>query len=130
MKINFKSTISEGDQEKVIRIDADLEIEQEEDFTALVFNEVREGKMITNRIEYNDYLLKIFSGVSTLHCELDQVIKNDYVIDGISSVFYLYTKLLKIDLSQDDYLVFEYDISNQEIMDLKSHIKLELTIIK
>lgn len=130
MKINFKSTITENDQSKVIEVVSDLEIEKEEDFTALIFEEKREGKIITNRIEYNDHFLKIFSGISTLHCNLNEVVKNDYVVDGISSVFYLYTKLFNLDISKEDYLLFEYYISNQEEMNIKSHIKLELTIIK
>lgn len=130
MKINFKSTITEENQSKTIELDSDLEIEKEDGVTALVFDENRDNKIIKNRIEYNDKILRIFSGISTLECNLNEVVKNDYVVEGISSVFYLYTKLFNIDISKDDYLLFEYYISNEEEFSTKSHIKLELTISK
>lgn len=130
MKIKFKSTITEEDQSKIIEVDSDLEIEKENGVTALIFDEKRNEKIIRNRIEYNDKLLKIFSGISTLECNLNEVVKNDYVVEGISSVFYLYTKLFNIDISKEDYLLFEYYISNEDKFNTKSHIKLELTILK
>lgn len=130
MKINFKSTITEEDQSKLIELDSDLEIEKEDGVTALIFDENRDNKIIKNRIEYNDKLLKIFSGISTLECNLNEVVKNDYVVEGISSVFYLYTNLFNIDISKENYLLFEYYISNDQEFNTKSHIKLELTISK
>ena len=48
---------------------------------------------ITNRIEYNEDTIRIFSGVTSLTCKLNEITKNLLRIDGINQDFSIYTKM-------------------------------------
>ena len=77
MKINFKSVRTEMDgEENIIEFNSKLEIDYEDEFKCLVFNENRNGKIITNRLEYSNDTLRIYSGITSLHCKLNEVVKN------------------------------------------------------
>ncbi|MBD5423142.1 MAG: hypothetical protein HDR43_01445 [Mycoplasma sp.] len=130
MKINFKSTRTEhNDEPKIIEFTSRVDIEKEDDdFIALTFDENRNGKIITNRIEYNFDTLRIYSGVSSIQCKLNEIIKNNFVVDDIKTNFYIYTKMINIDISNKNDLVFEYFVSPDSDFNQSTKIKLELTI--
>ena len=134
MKIHFKSInkSANDNNENIIEFNADLEKDFEDGFEVLTFKENRNGKIITNRIEYNDDTLRIYSGVSSLTCKLNTVIKNDFVVEGMSQTFFIYTKMHKMETSSKNKLIFEYKISSNE-NDFENHttlITLELKIME
>lgn len=135
MKINFKSTQTSNIQdskqlnnENIIEYNARLEKTFEDNYNVFTFEEIRLGKKITNRIEYNQHTLKIFSGKASLECQLDKIIKNHWVVPGMeNNSFYIYTKMYFININ-DNLLNFYYKTSATEDFKEYTDIKLELKI--
>ncbi len=131
MKINFKSIRKDNNNpENIIQFSSRLEIEQEGGFTCLIFTENRDGKIITNRLEYNTDTLRIYSGITSLHCKLNEAIKNNLVLNDHRQHFYIYTKMINMDISDENYLVFEYLICADNKFEQNTNIRLELKIEK
>lgn len=133
MKIRFKSTRKEWKSDKddfVFDFTAELVREIEEDgFTSLTFDEDRNGQKITNRIEYNEDTIRIFSGVTSLTCKLNEITKNLLRIDGINQDFSIYTKMNEMK-TNSNHLEFKYLISNSEEFNEYTSIHLELFVIE
>ncbi len=130
MKINFKSVRTEMNGEKnIIKFDSKLEIDYENEFKCLIFNENRNDKIITNRLEYSNDTLRIYSGITSLHCKLNEVIKNNLIIDESKQTFFIYTKMISMNVENENDLVFEYLICVDDKFEHNTNIKLELKII-
>lgn len=134
MKIRFKSVRKEWESKKedfVFDFTSKLIKEKEEDgFISLTFDEIREGKKITNRIEYDEKVLRIFSGVTSLTCELNQITENVLRVNGINKDFKIYTKMYESKI-EDNYLEFKYLIcNNNEFKENLTNIHLELFIME
>ena len=132
MKIKFKSTKTENYENKdpfIFDFVSRLEKEIEDGYISLTFEENRNGKKITNRIEYNDVDLRIYSGVTSLTCKLNEIVKNTLEVDGISNVFFIYTKMIESHIS-DSSLDFKYLISHDDKFEKFTSIHLELEIFE
>lgn len=131
MKITFKSTQFDKNKKEqgVIEFTSRLEREEDEGFECLIFQENRNGKIITNRIEYNQNTLRIYSGVSSLTCKLNEVIKNDFALNGtqIGNVF-LYTKMIENNIEDKNNLSFKYLIAATSDCKEATTIELEFKI--
>ncbi len=132
MKIAFKSeqfNFATNEKQGNIQFSSRVEVENEGGYRCLTFHENREGKKITNRIEYNDKELKIFSGASSLTCDYDSVVKNGWAVNGIESTsIYIYTKMSKVDISDNNHLIFEYVVSATDKCEDGTLIKLDITL--
>lgn len=134
MKIRFKSVRKDWESNKddfIFDFTSELIREKEDDgFISLTFDEIREGKKITNRIEYNEKVLRIFSGVTSLTCELNQITENILRVNGVNKEFIIYTKMYESKI-EDNYLEFKYLIcNNNEFKDNFTSIHLELFIME
>ena len=93
MKINFKSVYKNFNDEEsnIIEFTTNLlENYVEDNFNVVVFDENRNETKIRNRIEYNENEIKIYSGISSLACKLNEVVKNNFVVQGMeSNTFYI-----------------------------------------
>ncbi|MBR2055567.1 MAG: hypothetical protein IJ970_00755 [Mycoplasmataceae bacterium] len=129
MKINFKSIYKNFNDEEpnIIEFTTNLlENYVEDNFNIVVFEENRNEKKIKNRIEYNENEIKIYSGISSLACKLNEVVKNNFVVQGMeSNTFYIYTKLIKIKID-NNYLNTEYLVSHSN--EFKEFTKINLTL--
>ena len=97
-------------------------------FNIVVFEENRNEKKIKNRIEYNENEIRIYSGISSLTCKLNEIIKNNFVVQGMeSNSFYIYTKLNEIEIN-DNYLNAKYLVSHSNEFEEFTKINLILTM--
>ncbi|TDV24131.1 uncharacterized protein DUF1934 [Mycoplasmopsis mustelae] len=79
MKINFKSTIKQNNDERVVDFDADLEYTNEDGYQVFTFSEPSEG--IRNRIEVSDNEINIYAGSTSVYLKYNQVYNFDLDID-------------------------------------------------
>ena len=131
MKINFKSIYKNFNDEEPNLIEFTtnlLENYVEDGFNIVVFEENRNEKKIKNRIEYNENEIRIYSGISSLTCKLNEIIKNNFVVQGMeSNSFYIYTKLNEIEIN-DNYLNAKYLVSHSNEFEEFTKINLILTM--
>lgn len=129
MIINFKSIRTEMDgDENIIEFNSKLETDFEDEFKCLIFNENRNNKIITNRLEYSSDTLRIYSGITSLHCKLNEVVKNNLIINEHKQSFFIYTKMINMNIEDENNLIFEYLICTDDKFEHNANIKLELRI--
>lgn len=129
MIINFKSIRTEMDgDENIIEFNSKLETDFEDEFKCLIFNENRNNKIITNRLEYSSDTLRIYSGITSLHCKLNEVVKNNLIINEHKQSFFIYTKMINMNVEDENNLIFEYLICTDDKFEHNTNIKLELKI--
>ncbi len=64
-----------------------------------------------------------------MHCKLNEVIKNNLIIDESKQTFFIYTKMIAMNVDNENDLVFEYLICVDDKFEHNTNIKLELKII-
>lgn len=131
MKINFKSIYKAFNDEEpnIIEFTTSLlENHIEDNFNVVVFEENRNENKIKNRIEYNENEIRIYSGISSLTCKLNEIVKNNFIVQGMeSNSFYIYTKLMEIQIN-NKYLNTKYLVSHSNDFKEFTSINLILTI--
>ena len=124
MTIHFKSTYGSNGKFNTIEFKTKLEMFQENEYRVLIFEEKRnDNKIIKNRIEFNEHLVNIYSGPSTLNLELNKKIKNNFNAESVS--VYIWTYLKEIIL-EENKATFEYQVAAHEDFEEANDFKLEL----
>lgn len=130
MKIHFKSTYGPDDDKNIIEFCAPLEKTEQSGFTVLDFEQKTESnKIIKNKIEYNEEEIHIYSSISTLVLEKNNVVKNLFKVEGSPVDVYIYTLLNNIEKLENG-VKFNYQIGANEKMENPNDFELVLTFIE
>lgn len=76
MKLNFKSTITQNENEKIIDFTSHVKISKDNEFKVFEFEDPQSKLM--NRIEISDRDVNIFSGPASINLSLDEDVKINY----------------------------------------------------
>ncbi|UUD36011.1 DUF1934 family protein [Mycoplasmopsis citelli] len=133
MKIKFKSTVFQNDNQKEIEFTAPLELTKEGEFEVFSFNEP--SKNVANRIEISNERINIFAGPTTLYIVLDpnQSALNVFELmtpEGVGREMDLYTQIIKHEFDFGKEYFFEYELfsKNQNQRDIIGNFKIKMTI--
>lgn len=128
MKIHFKSVYGPEDNKNTIEFYSRLSISKLDEFTVLDFEQKvdNSNKVIKSKIEYTENNVIIYTGVATLELEKNQVIKNKYIVDGMT--VFVYTLLNEIKIKEDG-LELKYFVASNKEMEEKNEFHLILSFI-
>ena len=85
MTITFKSNINNNNEIKKIEFTSIVSISKMNEFKVFEFKEPQHN--IMNRIEVSQDKVNIFAGSSTVMLSLDEIITNDYQVNGTNLFF-------------------------------------------
>lgn len=109
MKLNFKSTIKQNEEEKVIDFTSHVKISKDNGFKVFEFEDPKSKYM--NRIEISERDVNIFSGPASINLTLNEDIKINYTTpEGdlilVSNMSHL--------LDSEHMIEFKYSLSHND----------------
>lgn len=133
MKIKFKSTIFQNENENQIEFTAPVEVVNDGEFEILSFNEP--SKNVANRIEISQQRINIFAGPTTIYLILDknQTALNLFELmtpEGVGRELEFYTQVIDYKFENLKEYFFEYELFQKVNNDklVMGNFKITLTI--